>query len=206
IQVLYSDFDPEDPKKEIITEILNQVKRLDRAVRDLLSYAKPTPPQMSPNNIHSILEKTLFFIQQVAKKGKTIIEMDFEKNLPDIMLDADQIQQVFLNLSINAIQAMPEGGVLKITTALRNSEEISEGLSEIKTEWLEIKFEDTGVGISEEDIKNIFNPFFTKKVKGTGLGLSISQRIIEDHCGRIMVRSQPGKGSAFMVYLPVKCC
>lgn len=207
LQVLYSDFEPGDPRREITEEMLNQVKRLDQIVKDLLLYARPTPPQMTPNNVNSILEKTLFFIRQVAEKGKTAIETEFEENLPEIMLDTAQIQQVFLNLSINAIQAMPEGGVLKIRTALRNSKEISkEFLEQVSDneQWLEIKFEDTGVGISAEDIGKIFNPFFTKKVKGTGIGLSISQRIVEEHGGRITVKSQEGEGSTFTVFLPAR--
>jgi signal transduction histidine kinase len=187
--------------------MLNQVKRLDQAVRDLLLYARPTPPQMSPNNINYILEKTLFFIRQVAAKGNTEIDTEFAKDLPETMLDAAQIQQVFLNLSINAIQAMPDGGNLKISTALKKSKELAGivlGNDNNEQEWLEVKFEDTGVGISQEDMKKIFNPFFTKKVKGTGIGLSISQRIVEEHGGMITVKSQVGKGSAFAVFLPVK--
>ncbi|MBI4710814.1 MAG: HAMP domain-containing protein [Nitrospirae bacterium] len=207
IQILAADFPPNDPKREITDEMQNQVKRLDQAVRDLLLYARPTPPQMSPNNINYILEKTLFFIRQVAAKGNTEIDTEFGKNLPETMLDAAQIQQVFLNLSINAIQAMPDGGNLKISTALKKPKELS-GIvlsnDNNEEEWLEVKFEDTGVGIAPEDMKKIFNPFFTKKVKGTGIGLSISQRIVEEHGGIITVKSQVGKGSAFTVLLPVK--
>ena len=207
IQVLSADFDPSDPRKEITIEMLNQVKRLDQTVRDLLLYARPTPPQMAPNNVNSILEKTLFFIRQIAEKSRTVIETVFDKDLQEIMLDASQIQQIFLNLSINAIQAMPHGGVLKIATALRSPEKISaEAAARAgeQNEWVEIRFEDTGVGIAPEDIKSIFKPFFTKKVKGTGIGLSISQRIVEDHGGQIIVKSEYGKGSSFTVLLPVR--
>jgi signal transduction histidine kinase len=207
IQVLISDFPADDPKKKIMEEVLNQVKRLDRTVRDLLAYARPQPPSMAYYNINSILEKTLFFIQQVAKKEKTLIETNFGNNLPDVMIDADQLQQVFMNISINAVQAMSaEGGILKISTVLDDSEKPAEELPDFpgeKVRWLKVIFEDTGPGITPDDIEKIFNPFFTKKGRGTGLGLSISQRIIDEHRGKIIVKSEVGKGSVFTVYMPV---
>jgi hypothetical protein len=207
VQVLISDFNDDDPKKKIMNEILNQVKRLDRAVRDLLAYAKPTPPKMAYNDINDVLEKALFFIQQVAKKGRTNINTSLDKNLPKIMIDADQIQQVFINISINAIQAMPEGGDLNISTELISSERMKEETDDPldkRYEWIKVSFKDTGIGIPEHDRDKIFDPFFTKKGKGTGLGLSISQRIVEEHSGRITFTSEVGKGSVFLVYLPVK--
>lgn len=207
VQVLMLELDADDPRKKVMSEILNQVKRLDRAVRDLLAYARPKPPTMAYNDINSVLEKALFFIQQVAKKEHANIETYFEENLPEIMIDADQIQQVFINIAINAVQAMPEGGSLKISTALMCFEEARKGLPDAldrRLNWIQINFEDTGVGITVDDIDKIFDPFFTKKGKGTGLGLSISQRIIEEHGGKITVMSHVGKGSIFSVYLPVK--
>ncbi len=206
VQVLVSELDADDPRKKIMVEVLNQVKRLDRAVRDLLAYARPKPPTMSYNNINSILENTLFFIYQVAKKEHTNIETHFDKNLPEIMVDADQIQQVFINIAINAIQAMPEGGNFEVSTALLSSAQSGAfpDVLDKKNDWIWITFKDTGAGIPSDDIDKIFDPFFTKKGKGTGLGLSISQRIIEEHRGRITVTSQVGKGSVFSVYLPVK--
>ena len=207
VQVLMSELDADDPNKKIMNEVLNQVKRLDRAVRDLLAYARPAPPKMSFNNINTIFKKALFFIQQVAKKGQTSIETFFDKNLPEIMVDGDQIQQVFINICINAIQAMPEGGTLKIITDLIPSGELIKELPDAldrNADWIRVRFEDTGMGIPSEDSGKIFDPFFTKKGKGTGLGLSISQRIIEEHDGRITFTSTPGKGSIFTVYVPAK--
>ncbi len=207
VQVLVTELPEEDSRKKIMVEVLNQVKRLDRAVRDLLAYARPKPPTMSYNDINSIIEKALFFIQQVAKKEHTTIENHFDKNLPEIMVDADQIQQVFINISINAIQAMPEGGNFKVSTALlkpaQSDSEMPDRLDK-NFAWIRTNFEDSGMGISPDDIDKIFDPFFTKKGRGTGLGLSISQRIIEEHGGTITVTSETGKGSIFSVYLPVK--
>jgi hypothetical protein len=207
VQVLLMELDENDPKKKVMNEILNQVKRLDRAVKDLLAYARPSPPNKAYQNIHIVLEKALFFVQQVAKKGQTNIETNFQEDLPEVMVDSDQLQQVFINISINAVQAMPDGGTLKISTNLITNDSKTPELAETgnrDTDWIKVSFEDTGVGISAEDVKKIFDPFYTKKGKGTGLGLAISQRIVEEHGGKITVLSEQGKGSTFSVYLPVE--
>ncbi|GBE40046.1 MAG TPA: HAMP domain-containing sensor histidine kinase [Nitrospirae bacterium] len=206
VQVLISELSDEDPKKRIMNEILNQVKRLDRAVRDLLAYARPAPPNKTFSDINSILEKALFFIQQVAFKAQISMDTDFDKSLPEIMVDPDQIQQVFINISINGIQAMTEGGKLSVSTGIIGREGLKKEHPDVldrRNDWIKISFQDTGTGIFDEDMEKIFQPFFTKKGKGTGLGLAISQRIIEDHGGRIIVEKHKEGGSVFSVYLPV---
>ena len=124
---------------------------------------------------------------------------DFADKMPPVRADAEQLLQVFLNLSLNALQAMPQGGKLWISTALRRSTRRGAAAA-----FLEVRFRDTGVGIPAGDLKNLFIPFFTTKEKGTGLGLPISQRIIENHGGTIEVRSQPGEGATFTVLLPIE--
>jgi signal transduction histidine kinase len=121
------------------------------------------------------------------------------------MMDSDQMQQIFLNLIINAVQAMPDGGKLTIVVSEKDKEEFEIDVSDIIAgdRALEIRFEDTGKGIDQEYLDSIFDPFFTRKSKGTGLGLSISQRIIHEHGGEITVKSIIGKGSVFTVYLPI---
>src|SRR6476469_6406328 len=119
--------------------------------------------------------------------------------MPPVRADAEQLLQVFLNLSLNALQAMPGGGKLWLSTPLRRSTRRGAAAA-----FLEIRFRDAGVGIPAGDLKNLFIPFFTTKEKGTGLGLPISQRIIENHGGTIEVRSQPGEGATFTVLLPIE--
>ena len=121
--------------------------------------------------------------------------------MPPVRADAEQLLQVFLNLSLNAVQAMPQAGPgkLLISTALRRATRRGAAAA-----FLEVRFRDTGVGIPPGDLKNLFIPFFTTKDKGTGLGLPISQRIIENHGGTIEVRSQPGEGATFTVLLPIE--
>ncbi|NIO69849.1 MAG: hypothetical protein GTN71_12670 [Anaerolineae bacterium] len=138
----------------------------------------------------------------------------YDETLPLVSLDADQIKQVFLNMITNAIQAMPEGGELKVVTAYRpqaRSPEPVEGRSPEPAEGIDgadcvaVEFHDTGTGISAEDLPRIFDPFFTTKEagQGTGLGLSISHSIVERHGGWIEVESEVGRGSTFTVMLPV---
>ncbi len=205
VQVFRSELEENDGRKAVTNEILNQVNRLDRTVKDLLSFAKPKPPQFLPSRISSIMEKALFFIYTEAKKQNIVIETCVERDIPDIPVDPDQMQQVFLNIIINAIQAMPGGGVLALSISERAYQELTD---EIKHplgsgKIMAVAFKDTGKGIAQEDLEFIFTPFFTKKSKGTGLGLSISRKIVQEHGGEITVKSELGKGSTFTIYLPI---
>jgi signal transduction histidine kinase len=205
IQVFQSEMGEDDGKKAVTTEILNHIKRLDGIVKDLLNYAKPKSPRFLPFKVTDIMDKAVFFVHTEAKKHSVVIDTDIKGDISEVMMDADQMQQVFLNLMINAVQAMPNGGKLKITISNEYQRDIR---NEIKEQMssdmvLVIKFEDTGKGIKKEYLESIFDPFFTKKSKGTGLGLAISQRIIQEHGGEIAVKSKPGNGSEFTIYLPV---
>lgn len=206
IQVLHSEIGNDETKKTIINEVFNQIKRLDRTVKDLLDYAKPKPPTLVLTNINDIIRRILFLIYSEARNNKVVIETDIEEGIPEFMIDPDQMQQVFLNLAINAIQAMPGGGRLGIKIFQKDYSEIQEQiqLPSKNDKILIMKFEDTGTGISQEDMENVFEPFFTKKTKGTGLGLPITQKIINEHGGKITVQSELGKGSVFTIYLPIK--
>lgn len=124
---------------------------------------------------------------------------NLKMDLPAVIGDPDQLQQVFLNLILNAIQSMSEGGMLCLSASVK--EITKEGL-DVPRRCMEVCVEDTGVGMEKEVLENIFNPFFTTKEKGTGLGLMVTQGIVRDHEGWIEVESEKGKGSIFKVYLP----
>ena len=207
VQVFQADMKEDDNRKPITTEILNHVKRLDRTVKDLLNYAKPKPPSFIPLKVNEVLDKAVFFVYPEAKKKNVNIETEVQGDISNVMMDPDQIQQVFLNLIINAVQAMPDGGNLKIniTETDLNCEEIGVRIKELLLgdRVVIISFKDTGTGIDEGYMDSIFDPFFTKKSKGTGLGLAISQRIVQEHGGEITVKSELNKGSTFTIYLPV---
>jgi signal transduction histidine kinase len=184
--------------KEFLNIIVEEVNRLNKIVSQFLDYARPYRGEQKPLEVADVLKKTL---QLLVKEEETHFEITtaFAERLPPVRADAEQLLQVFLNLSLNALQAMPQGGRLLISTGLRRATRRGAAAA-----FLEIRFRDTGVGIPPGDLKNLFIPFFTTKDKGTGLGLPISQRIIENHGGTIEVRSQPGEGATFTVLLPVE--
>ncbi len=195
IEVLMDEYDDEHPNTVVFNEILEQVHRLDKTVKDILDFAKPGELTHSMVNINTIVEKTARFLMPRAKAGNVIIKTMLDGSIPETMADEKKIQEVFFNLTFNAIQAMPDGGKLSIYTRLRE---------ESSPNFIEISFEDTGEGIKQENIGRIFKPFFTTHHKGTGLGLYISKRVVEFHGGNIYVKSIPGEGSTFTVKLPVR--
>jgi len=188
IQVLREDLPENDPRREIITDVLQEVERLDRTVRDLLSFAKPQKPQKLDTDIKELLKKTLNLVKLKAEKQNVKIKISVE----DIVINVDpqQLQQVLLNLILNALQAMPTGGEINISVFTKDG-------------FCNIIVQDTGEGIPPEDLPNLFRPFYTTRGRGTGLGLSISKNIIEAHGGTIEVESRQGEGTKFIVRLPL---
>jgi len=194
ITIIKDDFEQDDPRTEIINEVLEQIKRLDKTVNDLLFFGKPTLPEPTLININGLVEKTLTFASQ-HKSGRNIEKkMEQEETLPPVFVDPKQIQQVFLNLILNALQAMPNGGVLTVRTEL-----IGSG----GKEWARVSIADTGPGIPAQLLPKIFTPFFTTKAQGTGLGLAICHKLVTQHGGEIKVSSEDGVGTVFTVDLPV---
>lgn len=193
--IIRQDFSDDDPRKEIIGEVVEQVSRLDKTVNDLLFFGKPTPPEPTYADVNAILRKTLLFALQ-HKGGKNIAKsLDLADGLPEIFVDPKQVQQVFLNLILNAIQAMQaDGGTLTVGSSLVDLD--GKG-------WVRTTIADTGPGIPEPIIGKIFTPFFTTKAQGTGLGLAICHKLITQHGGTLSVTSEDGKGTVFTIDLPV---
>jgi signal transduction histidine kinase len=190
---------PDASTREFLDIIVEEVDRLNKIVSQFLDYARPYRGDQSPLDVNDVVRKTIYLIEKERSGSKVEIVMNLHEGLPPVRADAQQLRQVFLNLTINAFDAMPQGGRLQVSTGLRRS--TRRGAS---AAFLEIRFRDDGIGIPPADQRNLFIPFFTTKEKGTGLGLPISQRIIENHGGTIEVRSQPGSGSTFTVLLPVE--
>jgi len=188
-QVLRGKLD--DSQREFIDVILNEISRLDNIVRELLDFARPVKTYLQSCNVNEIIEKVLVLVTAQFRKIKIKIERDYLKSEASIITaDSEQLMQAFLNIILNAVAAMPEGGKLLIKTIL------------VKNNTLQIQFSDTGCGIAKEKIENLFKPFFTTKVQGMGLGLTVTKRIIEQHKGMIKVESQEGAGTTFFVELP----
>jgi signal transduction histidine kinase len=196
IQVLKRDIPAGDQRRAVLDEVLSQVERMDKAVRNLLSFARPPEPKMTIVDINELIGKLLDFLAPHFAKHSITAERRLAAGLPWLTLDPDLIQQALINISLNAIQAMHEqGGKFIVETRSASTGEGVPGK-------IEIVFKDSGNGISVENLGKIFNPFFTTRQQGTGLGLSITQRIVEQHNGEITVASEPGKGTTFTLSLP----
>ena len=183
----------DEQSREDIDVIVRETTRVREIVQGLLNFARESPPQKQSLDINEVLSQTMTLVRSQKEFHKITVEERLTSNLPYILGDKNQLQQVFLNLSLNACEAMEKGGTLSISTSVRNGNVI-------------ILFRDTGCGIKQEHMERIFDPFFTTKPvgKGTGLGLSVSYGIIEQHGGSIDVESEEGKGSTFTITLPVE--
>jgi len=181
---------------------LREMDRLNTTITEFLIYAKPAPLQKKPMNINDLLLDAINLLKNsdLFRNSNVSIQTEFKENNLISHVDPHQISQVFWNLSLNALQSMSNGGVLTISS--RKSMMRKFDMITPAKEWLEIIFRDTGDGISEEIIDKIFLPFFTTKEGGSGLGLPIVHRIVEEHSGRVYVKSTHGKGTQFTLYLP----
>jgi signal transduction histidine kinase len=195
---------PAAESQQFLSIIVEEANRLNRVVSQFLDYARPFRGELQPLDLNDVVRKTATLVtpppvpgQEGEAKPPVDVALALGDDLPRVRGDAEQLRQVFLNLAINAVQAMPEGGKLTISTSLRKG-----GRRGAPAQFLEVRFRDTGAGIPPNVQKNLFIPFYTTKEKGTGLGLPISQRIIENHGGTIEVRSRMGVGSTFTVVLP----
>ena len=182
----------EEDVRENLTLIADETTRCAQIVKGLLDFARLTPSRAAPTDINDVVERTIQLLEKQASVRNVRIEKNLDRALPAIDLDKSKIQQVFSNLAINAIEAMPEGGALVAATRLSRD-----------GTHIEIVFTDTGVGIPKENIPKLFDPFFTTKSFGTGLGLAVSYGIIRQRGGTILVRSEVGKGSVFTVRIPL---
>jgi signal transduction histidine kinase len=192
--------DPE-ATREFLGIILDEVNRLNGIVTQFLDYSRPIKTTLAPGEVNDILQRTMKLLSPQVPAG-VHVEIDLEPDLPRVNCDAEGLKQVFLNLAINAIQAMPAGGTLSVQTRLARDEIALLRGPARHSEVVEIGFHDTGPGIPDGERDHLFVPFYTTKEKGTGLGLAICQRIVGSHGGTIALRSAPGAGAEFVVALP----
>ena len=178
---------------EFLDMIVQEVNGLDRIATEFLEFSRVTPPEMRPVSLAALLNRLLQFMSAYLADQEVQVIQNLDANLPEISLDRAQMEQVIKNIVINAVQAMPHGGTLTVTTRYQPDQDI-----------VDIDFTDTGVGISAAKIDKICTPFFTTKTKGTGLGLAIVRKIVETHGGRLVIQSTPGEGSTFTVQLPIQ--
>lgn len=197
LHVIDGGLEGKNEYKQVIREVVDQVRRLDGTVKRILEFAKPVSVVKKSMAIDDVLRETMLFISPFAAQKSIEVNIAEGGGIKKIYADAKALKQVFLNICLNAIEAMSERGVLDISTAMACKERV-----EGDGEYVEIMIRDTGDGIAGENLAGIFDPFFTTKKSGTGLGLSISAQIVEEHGGFIEVESEAGEGATFRVYLP----
>ncbi|MBD3287350.1 HAMP domain-containing protein [candidate division KSB1 bacterium] len=186
----------DEQDNELMRIISEESQRLNSIICEFLQFARPNSPNFENTDINSLIKKSLLLYRN--KFGNSIaIDCQFDETLPEIKVDPDQIKQVMINIILNAIDSMPNGGSLAITSKL--SDHIRLG-----NRYIEIDFSDSGVGINEYDLKKIFQPFYSTKDQGTGMGLAICDRIIQNHNGEIKVLPRKPNGTTFSIFLPLK--
>jgi signal transduction histidine kinase len=191
IQMLAKQIPVDDPRQKTIEKIVKQTFRASEIVNNLLNFSRTGAAEFTEVNLNAVLEETLTLVQHPFKTARVSVIQSLTRELPAVRGSTTRLQQVFLNLFMNARDAMPNGGMLEVRTGAHNGS-------------VEVEVADTGVGIPAEHLHRIFDPFFTTKSsgKGTGLGLSVSYGIIKEHAGKVEVRSTPGKGTSFRLEFP----
>lgn len=189
-ELLQKKMAPDDAMQQIPSVIIAESYRLNNIITDFLNYARPKAPALNACRIEEVIDKNIRFLSSQSEKTGVAIRTHFESDLPTIQADADMLYQAFLNLLINAMQAMGQGGAVDIWAKAAN-----------KNIW--IVFEDKGSGIPKEILEKIWDPFFTTKDKGTGLGLGIVKKIIEAHKGQIRIDNRSEGGARISIRLPV---
>jgi PAS domain S-box-containing protein len=177
------------PLGELLGVAQREVERLDQIITQFLRALRPSQPHLEPTDLNALLQETLLFLKQEIRDRDVLVEVEAANDLPAAQVDRGQMKQAYFNIIRNAIQVMPNGGLLKVNVGFNDR-------------FVFVSFKDTGPGIAADDIGSIFEPYFTTKSEGSGLGLMIVQRIMRDHGGELEVHSEPNAGATFTLYLP----
>lgn len=191
-QMLQREVPLDENQSQMLADLIQEVRKIDNIVREVLSFARPREPQFLPSNLNDIVRYCHNLSKVHIRKAKIDLTLSLDPSMPEIIMDSDQIGQVVMNLMINAVEAMPQGGRMEVQTRV-----------EPAAGRVVLSVKDTGEGILPEDEGRIFDPFFTRKAEGTGLGLSVCRRILERHGAHMEVESQVGQGSVFRVVFPM---
>ncbi len=196
LYLVEQDLPPEAPQRAFLGIAQQELSRIAKIITRMRDFYRPTRAELAATNLNTILRETLELVQTHLRHGHIHAIATLEPDLPLTIAHADQLRQVFLNIILNACDAMPRGGDLRVTTQLVQARPEAPAT-------IGVYLADTGVGISPEHLPHLFEPFYTTKAQGTGLGLAISAHIITQHGGRITVESAPGEGTTFTILLPV---
>ena len=194
-QFVYNSFSKTDERKEDLNTIIQEVDRLNKLVVQVLDFAKLKKPNLTPFSLNDLIRKIVELFKLEIKDKQIKFDLELSPDISQIQADEDQVRQITMNVIINAIQAILRKGEIKIKT----ESALLKGEPAIK-----LMIEDSGIGITEKDFNQIFDPFFSTKERGSGLGLSIVYKLVEGHQGEIKVESKEGKGTKFVIFLPQK--
>jgi len=198
IEIISKDFPKDHPDREVLEDLRQEVRRIEKVLNDLLAYARPKPPQFGRTDLKETVARTLQLARQQTGTKKVDFSIQIPATLPAFRMDAEQLHQVLLNLVLNGIQAIDGEGKVTIAAVVNTSEQVN------RPDLVEISVSDTGEGIPPDLLEKIFRPFYTTKRGGTGLGLSLCRRIISQHGGTLTAESEAGKGSRFVIRLPLR--
>ena len=199
IEIISRDFPKDHPDREILEDLRQEVRRIEKVLNDLLTYARPKAPQFGMADLKETVARTLQFARQQIGSKNVEFSIQLPSGLPRFRMDHEQLHQVLLNLVLNGIQAIDQEGKITIQAKVQAGPS-----SPSRPNLVEISVSDTGPGISREQMEKIFRPFYTTKRGGTGLGLSLCRRIISQHGGTLTAESEVGKGSRFIIRLPMR--
>ena len=190
--LLQEDLDEDDPMRQELELISSETMRCRKIVTSLLNFARQSQPNKKLNDLNQMVTECVLLTQKQAAFKDITVKAELAPHLPPMLFDKGQIEQGIINLILNAVEATPAGGCITVTTTCCDEKH-----------YAHIAIQDTGRGISEQDLEKIFDPFFTTKETGTGLGLAITHGIVEQHNGHIKTKSKIGKGTCFTIYLPI---
>ena len=193
-QVLAGKLEDGDRKKKFVTVILEEIDRINRIIKELLSFASPTKSSFLQSNLNKIVEDGLSLVHKKIQKQNIDVVRDYDRELPDILCDQNQIKQAVINILLNSINAMPDGGLLGISTELAIKDQVQQ---------VNIIIHDSGPGFPQSVLDDLFAPFTTTKTYGLGLGLTITKNIIKTHHGSIKAYNLPDKGACVILSIPV---
>ncbi|HTM56913.1 MAG TPA: ATP-binding protein [Candidatus Udaeobacter sp.] len=220
-QVLLRRFEPRDDRARFVQVILEEVGRLDRIVTSLLQYARPRAPELKRSTLEGCIDRVVELTSDAIGRARVVVEREVAPRLGDLYIDPDLVTQVVLNVTLNAVQAMPDGGTLRYhvrrvtrwpaargagrRSGDRTRREAGRGARDrSRIEYQQLRISDTGPGIPRGVLSKLFDPFFTTRPNGTGLGLSISQTIMQEHGGTIEIASREGRGTTVLLNFPVE--
>lgn len=200
-QVLEESFSPGDFRSQLVSRIVKEIDRSNELLKKFFNFAKPSKPKQEFQNIEMIIDGVYLLLASRFRKKNILFKTDFEESIPQVYIDSSQIEQVILNVFLNAVEAIINGGEIHVKISIVKNIKLKEDVA--SSDAVCIAISDNGIGIPDERLEKVFNPFFTTKSDGVGLGLSISSRLLEENGGKIELESKEDAGTTFKIYLPI---